>query len=228
MARSRQLVLEHLEDVAWRVLDEYPEIIREMIRKRAGVYSLYRKDKLYYVGLASNLMGRIKAHLRDRHRGLWDRFSVYLTVRDDHIKELESLVLRIVDPAGNKVKGKFSRAVSLRRRLNQEMTDHDADRRALFLGGQMMKRRRKAKSKKTTGSRIFRRLMERRIRLRGTRRGRVFKASLLKNGSISFRRKLYDSPSAAARVAVGQNCNGWRFWKYSKSGEWVSLRNLRK
>ena len=41
-----------------------------MIKRRAGVYALYRKqEKLYYVGLASNLMGRSKAHLRDRHTG---------------------------------------------------------------------------------------------------------------------------------------------------------------
>jgi hypothetical protein len=41
-------------------------------------------------------MGRLKGHLRDCHKGLWDRFSVYLTSDAEHIKELESLLLRII------------------------------------------------------------------------------------------------------------------------------------
>lgn len=105
MARRRKLLSEHLEDISWRLLDAYAELVRGLIRRRAGVYALYRGRRLYYVGLASNLMGRLKGHLRDRHRGLWDRFSVYLTTDHEHMKELESLILRIVRPAGNKVSG---------------------------------------------------------------------------------------------------------------------------
>ncbi len=37
-----------------------------MIRRRAGIYVLYRRDKLYYVGLAGNLMGRLKGYLQAR------------------------------------------------------------------------------------------------------------------------------------------------------------------
>ena len=112
MKRKTHLVLHHLEDVSWRVMEEYSQLIREMIRGRSGVYALYRKSKLYYVGLASNLMGRLKSHLRDHHHGAWDRFSVYLTSRDDQMKDLESLVLRMVKPVGNKVKGKLTDATS--------------------------------------------------------------------------------------------------------------------
>ena len=88
MPANKRLVTQHLEGISWRVLEEYPEIVRKLIRRQAGVYALYRRNKLYYVGLASNLMGRLKSHLRDRHNGAWDKFSVYLTVRDEHIKEL--------------------------------------------------------------------------------------------------------------------------------------------
>ena len=52
--------------------------------------------------------------------GAWDRFSMYLTIGDDHIRELESLVLRIVRPKGNKQIGKFKRAEDLRRALRRE------------------------------------------------------------------------------------------------------------
>jgi hypothetical protein len=86
MASKQSLVTEHLENVAGQTLEAYPQIIREMIRGRHGVYALYRGRKLYYVGLASNLMVRLKAHLRDRHAGKWNRFSVYLTAHSDHMK----------------------------------------------------------------------------------------------------------------------------------------------
>jgi len=76
-----------------------------------NVYALYKRSKLYYVGLAKDL----KAHLNDRHGQSWDRFSVYLTIGDEHLKELESLILRIVKPKGNKVKGKFAKSQDLRR-----------------------------------------------------------------------------------------------------------------
>jgi hypothetical protein len=108
MARHTHLLHQHLEDISWRVVETYPVVVRELIRRRAGVYVLYRGRNLYYVGLASNLMGPLKSHIRDRHRGLWDRFSVYLTANHDHIKELESLILRIGRPSGNKISGHFA------------------------------------------------------------------------------------------------------------------------
>lgn len=142
MAIQKRLVIQHLEDISWRVLEMYPRVVKQMIRRRSGVYALYRKNRLYYVGLANNLMARLKTHLKDRHHGSWDRFSVYLTVHDDHMKELESLVLRIVNPSGNKQIGKFANSKNLRLTLNQQMKEVDADRRALLIGGQVARRRR--------------------------------------------------------------------------------------
>ena len=140
MANKKQLVFEHLEDVSWRVLKEYPQIVRGLLKGRAGVYALYSKSKLYYVGLASNLMPRLNQHLGDRHAPKWDRFSVYLTVRSEHIKELESLLLRIVKPKGNTQSGKFAKSKRLNNQLNREMTEEDKDRRARLLGGKVARR----------------------------------------------------------------------------------------
>ena len=69
MARQKRLVIQHLEDISWQVLEAYPQIVKEMIHGKSGVYALYRRGKLYYVGLATNLMARLKIHLRDRHQG---------------------------------------------------------------------------------------------------------------------------------------------------------------
>jgi len=98
--KSKGFVREYLERVSWRVLEKHRPTVRAMIRGHSGIYALYKGDKLYYVGLANNLMGRVNNHLKDRHKGKWDRFSVYLTTDDAHMRPLEALVLRVVDPHG--------------------------------------------------------------------------------------------------------------------------------
>ena len=119
-------------DRPWRTIKD---IIREYVAKRHGVYALYRGNRLYYVGLASNLRNRLRHHLRDRHGQSWDRFSVYLTIGDSHIKELESLVLRIVSPPGNKTGGTFGKAENLRNQLSQALRQQLRKEVRELLGG---------------------------------------------------------------------------------------------
>ena len=228
MSKQKRLVVQHLEDISWQVLEEYPQIVREMIRGRAGVYALYRRRKLYYVGLASNLMRRLKTHLKDRHHGVWDRFSVYLTVHDEHVKELESLILRIVNPSGNKTRGKFTNSESLRSKPNSRMKEADADRRALFIGGHVARRRLRSKTKKGKGTKRLAGVVDRRIVLKANYNGKQYRATLRKDGRIGFKKKTYDSPTGAARAVVRRRCNGWSFWRYrNENGEWVRLSELR-
>jgi hypothetical protein len=169
MAKQKRLVIQHLENISYRVLEEYREVIKEIIKNKAGVYALYRRNKLYYVGLASNLMGRLKAHLKDRHHGSWEKFSVYLTVRDDHMKELESLLLRIVNPSGNRQIGKFANSDNLRSTLNQKMKEKDADQRALLIGGPVARRRRRSKIKSGAGIKSLAGIVDSRISLKNIR-----------------------------------------------------------
>src|SRR3954451_25363477 len=117
MARRSQLVCQQLEKISRDALEKYQDIVRHYIRGRNGVYALYKRDKLYYVGLATNLRGRLKQHLKDQHGEAWDRFSVYLTIGDSHLKEMESLILRIAHPSGNKQIGKFVRCENLVKRF---------------------------------------------------------------------------------------------------------------
>ena len=79
MPKRTPLVCQHLENISRDVLEQHQEIVRKYVRHRQGVYALYRRGKLYYVGLASNLRGRLAHHLKDRHHGSWARFSVYLS-----------------------------------------------------------------------------------------------------------------------------------------------------
>lgn len=113
MSRQTQIVCQHLENVSRDALEEYQDVLREQLRGRHGIYALYREGSLHYVGLAKNLRVRLKQHLRDRHKDDWDRFSVYLTIDNRAIKELETLLLRIVDPDGNRAGGRFVKSQNL-------------------------------------------------------------------------------------------------------------------
>ena len=229
MPKGKKLVLQHLEDVSWKVLEEYPDVIKDLIRKRSGLYALYKGKNLYYVGLASNLMVRVKQHLNDQHHRYWDRFSVYLTIHDEHIKELESLLLRIVSPVGNKQGGKFVSSKNLKPILNQYIRDTDADRRADLVGGYVAIRRRKTKAKHAKGAGALQGLVEKRMVLKAWRDGWEYRATLRKDGTINYNGEIYDTPNSAAKAALGKPCGGWRFWRYrDQAGEWVSLARLKQ
>lgn len=229
MANGRRIVRHHLEKISWRTLDEYPEVVSGLIRRRFGVYALYKGNKLYYVGLANNVMGRLKQHLKDRHHGAWDKFSVYLTIHNDHIKELESLLLRIVEPPGNAVGGKLVASQNLFSKLNQQIVEADSDRRALLLGGYVAKRRQKAKARKAKGKGALRGLVSHRMVIKGQRDGKEYSAYLRRDGTIRVGDGIYDSPNSAARAALGKPAGGWRFWHYrGEGGEWLPLITLKR
>jgi hypothetical protein len=239
------LVVQHLEGIAGAALDEYPAVIREFIRGRNGVYALYKRDRLYYVGLARNLRSRLRGHTRDRHAGKWDRFSIYLTENDEHLKELESLILRIVDTRGNKVTGKFIASEDLKRRFRhrlkeswnrkvEEMTNWSEPERDV-------PQRKPGRAAKRVGQKldtVLGRYVSSRFHIRMTFKGKLYVAHVRRNGAISFandsadwsrlKGKLFMSPSAAAVAAAGRSMNGWWWWKFrTASGTWVRLAELR-
>lgn len=110
---SRPIVVGHLEKVGRGVFSRFQKQITECVKGSFGVYALYRRDKLYYIGLASNLKSRIRGHLKDKHGKSWTHFSLYVFRRESHIRELESLLLRIAYPEGNLQRGKLKGSLNL-------------------------------------------------------------------------------------------------------------------
>lgn len=227
--KKTPLLQGYLENISGKVLEEYRLVIREMIRGRHGVYALYKSGKLYYVGLASNLINRIKAHTRDRHQKKWDRFSVYLTSDAAHIKDLECLVLCIVSPDGNKARGRFRNSENLFATLYTGLKETDADRRASILGGWVAERRFRNKARRTRGGQGLVGFTDRAMALRGRYQGKLYRASLRKTGTIRVGKKFYTSPSAAAKAVVKRAVNGWAFWHYrDRTGTWRPLSTIKK
>jgi len=227
MQRIPQLVCQHLENISGDVLEDYQDIIREYVRRRQGVYALYHDDDLYYVGLASDLSSRLKAHLSDKHAGQWNRFSVYLTIGDKHLRELETLILHVLKPRpeGNSMAGRFARSEDLRARLDRDIKQRDQEKRDHIFGKTDEKIRVVLPGRMPQLCPYVKKVS----RLRGRSKGKTFHAPVRNDGSIRLQGKVYFSPSAAAQAITGYAVDGWLFWKYERApGDWVLLDEVRK
>jgi hypothetical protein len=226
-----QLVCQHLESMSRAALEKYQSILKEYVKGRHGVYALYRKGHLYYVGLASNLRNRLKTHLRDRHARTWDTFSVYLTINDSHLHELETLLLKIASPKGNKQSGNFINSENLKPRFKRQVSTAWRKELDSLLGVEdeepieKMTCDVKEKGRKPILAGYF----TERTKIRLRYKGKTYKAAVRKDGSILYAGKIYNSPSHAGWAIKKKATNGWTNWKYEKApGYWVLLDTLRK
>ena len=238
--KQQPLVCQILEHASSKVLEKHGSHLRDLIGRSHGVYSLYKRDRLYYVGLASNLRGRLDQHLRDRHKGLWDNFSVYLTLESGFMKELESLVLRIAEPKGNKQRGNFAKAQDLRKMFDQRIDDKArSDREAGYTLHRpkprkiaVQKSARKDKGvNKSSRAVVLAKYPGRPKSLRKVFKGKKYTAQVRRDGTIKVRgiAGRFNSPSLAAMAIAKRTMNGWSFWTYQQApGKWSSLNALRQ
>ena len=233
--RSSQLVCQHLENISRKMLEENLDIIRDFVRGRTGVYALYRRGKLYYAGLASSLLGRLKRHLRDHHAGTWDRFSVYLTIGPAYMKEIESLLLRTASPPGNKVQGKFIRSENLLLRVKAEYRLRQKEAETELFGARKRGRRREppeVPEEERSEGRVppLAEYAGQVKHLRARYKGKALRARVLRDGRIRLGGIIHNSPSRAAAAACGRRArDGWTFWTYERApGDWVLLDELRR
>ena len=240
------LVSGFLERISSDVFSNYPRELTDLVGASHGVYALYTGDLLYYVGLAKDLRRRIKDHLMDRHKGRWDRFSLYLVRRESHIAEMESLILRIADPRGNAHSGSLPHAHNLKADLHGSIQRAQKRQREELLGGRKRaapgKRRAKAKARphKATPADTAKGRPpalaqyvpyqgRQWLMLRASYKGKDFVAWVRGSGAVKFDGRMFNSPSSAARAAIGRNMNGWTFWRFKNAdSEWVLLDTLRK
>lgn len=226
--RQRNLVVQHLENLSRRALEDYQDLITDYVRRRPGIYAMYRGTRLYYVGLTRNLRARLRHHLRDRHAQSWDRFSIYLTREDEHLRELEALILRTVRPKGNKVKGKFAKSQDLRRQFRRDVAASLRIELDVLFGGGTPKVETARPERREGRTPVLAEYVSRRFSIRIRYKGVEYRATVRSDGTIWFKKKVYTSPSLAAAAVTGRPMNGWWWWKYERApGDWVRLDELR-
>lgn len=207
------------------------------MRGRHGIYALYRRNRLYYVGLATNLRARINQHLRDRHAETWDHFSLYLTVGHQHLREIECLLVRIGRPRGNRTKPQFLRCENLRPGLRRQVSEcQRRELKELFPGTTPADAELQKGKKREAPPREGRKptlapyvTNGKGFPIRFTFKGRLHKARIRANGTISYQGQVFTSPSSAAKAVTEKASDGWHAWRYERApGDWVPLSELRK
>jgi hypothetical protein len=206
------LVANRLEKVSKDLFRKYYELITDLVSTSPGGYALYDGDALYYVGKSIDLKKRVKQHLRDRHLNSWTHFSFYLIRKVQHINEIESLLVRIASPKGNRVtpagrhRGPLLNELKrmIRQKQRQELSD---------LFGESTIRTPPNLRRSVIAQRTLVGLVSRRKGLYRNYKGKRYSATLFSNGTIIMGKKKYFSPTAAAKVVVDRSqVNGWNFW----------------
>jgi hypothetical protein len=168
---------------------------------------------------------------------------MYLTLSDEHLRELESLVLCIANPKGNVLAGKFKKAKNLKRTIKSKIKEMQRFEQMDLLGEEVelpqpkKKRKKKDKAEKELG--VLAPYVKKRFHIRFNYKGKLYIAHVLKSGWITFdnrsadynrfKGKKFKSPSGAGKAVTGRSCAGWHHWKYKNSkGQWVKLDKLRK
>jgi len=233
MIRNRApLISFSFEKISSELFTNYSKVITERIGRSAGIYALFQNEKLYYVGRAVNLKRRVEQHLKDKHQKKWTHFSLFLINTEEHIGELESLLIRIADPKGNSVKpkGRDTRGKKTLEKLVKEKQNEE--RKKIFSN---IRKNRTAPGKSGKGAkRIGNKgrqsgLVNKRVSLFRIYKGKSYRAVLTPKGIIIFNGKEYDSPTSAAKVITKRKAiNGWYFWRIKdKRGNLIQLRHYK-
>ncbi|MFZ5551872.1 MAG: GIY-YIG nuclease family protein [Bacteroidota bacterium] len=228
MRKKPSLITESFEFISSELFSRYSDVIPEIIGKSSGVYALFNNYRLYYIGRAKNLKSRVKQHLKDKHQKRWTHFSLYLIRYDEHIDDVESLLIRIAAPKGNTArprsvdfKGEKKIRYIIKQRQKEELNNLLPDKRK---NKTISKRNKKIKFDSLKG------LVTKRTSLYKTYKGKTYVATLTPAGCIIFNNKKYYRPTSAAKAIIkNRTVNGWTFWKFkNNNGGLVSLNQMRQ
>ncbi len=82
-------------------MDLIADEMKDIMRHQSGIYALYNNNKLFYVGRTQNLRARIKHHMRGKFATKWNKFRIFL-IDNKHLPDVETIVITIAEPEGNK------------------------------------------------------------------------------------------------------------------------------
>ena len=132
-----------LDDIKRESFEVIKIELAKLLKKRAGIYALYQKDKLVRVGLGTNIYWRLKGHAKSK-KLIWNTASLFI-IRVENLKflrDLETAIVRIAKPKYNNQKGRvhdehflerlLRRSVKLKRkRLHEKRKKKDQELQTL-------------------------------------------------------------------------------------------------
>ena len=248
MKKRKHILVDALEVKKEFMLEKkYKNIRKKEFAKKPGIYALYNRGKLYYIGHTSDLNIRLKEHHRNRHSGKWDKVSLYFTKTVATAKAVEAIALSLLLgwgwPKGNKQEPKV-------RKKNKNIEDRILKAMKKITEEIVVKRSTKPSLRTRSSKKGFRKIASQdgaqkrnfqlkdffstgflsgRHNLKAEYKAKTFYALLLPSGEIEYQGVKYLSPSFAAKAAKrSQSENGWTVWKIQdKSNKWITLDALR-
>ncbi len=127
------IITKKLQNIGISALENYSFLLTELIAEQPGIYALYKSDDLYYIGKAVDLKRRLSQHLKDRHHKKWDKFSLFIVNNEKHIGDLESLLVTICEPKGNRQHPR-GKAVNLESDFKKRIDTYRQEQDALLFG----------------------------------------------------------------------------------------------
>ncbi len=100
--------------------------LKDLMKGFAGIYALYKREKIYYIGLTGDLHGRIGWHQKDRHAGRWDGFKIFRIKKIQYLKDIETLIHHLIETKGNRAKGKVPKDADLNHVLREILNQHES------------------------------------------------------------------------------------------------------
>ena len=229
------IITDKLEKVGKELVHkkEIKEILRKHIGKVSGVYVLYNKEKIYYVGKATtdNLIKRVSQHLKDKHSKKWDKFSLYPTENKQYAEDIEAIIISIGKPIGNTntpfLGPKEKKTNSL---IKNECKKLQAKEMEKMFGSKDKKNLYKINQKQPNKAVSLNNPFKTKKVLKKIYKGKAYKALWLTSGQIEYKNKRYSSPTSVAKVVSGRKViNGKEFWRVQNNeGDWVQIKNCIK
>jgi len=222
--RSKGLVTQVLENLSRDIFVKYHKQINDLIASSPGIYALYNRNKLYYVGKSTDLRRRVKKHLKDKHLANWTHFSLYLVKKVDYIHDIESLVIRIANPKGNRVIPRGKKYKSLLKKLRRLIKEKQKEEFKKLFGERKHETKLIRKQKNLKSFDKLNKLINRKKGLYKQYKGKLYRATLYTTGIIKVKNKKFNSLSAAAKFITKKKVNGWRWWKIKdKNGKFLTI-----
>jgi hypothetical protein len=130
------------------------------------------------------------------------------------MRELESLLIRVTRPPGNKQIGRFAGAENLEDKFERALDNKHQANKSRLMGRPLKETDDPDKSRRST-------------KIRAIFKGRKYYAWVRsKSGAVKFQRQVYNSLSAAAVAVTKRSTNGRWFWRFERSpGDWVRMKD---
>ena len=113
-----------LDNIKRESFDTIKRELKDTLKNKAGVYALYKGDRLVRVGLGTNIYWRIKGHSKNERLD-WDNASLFIIGEKNikYLRDLETAIVRIAKPKYNRQKGRIRDEHYLERFLRRSVKE---------------------------------------------------------------------------------------------------------